>query len=350
MEIALKAFVLLNVTNMTEGAFNNELNLLKREIKRAKLFEIQRVVRRIKQLAIKKGTESQLQKNRRKVERFEKELEFIKNATFDEISRSISRSQNLPVSSKDPVKEQLNMPDEFVESDRKGDLYDKAIGRIINSKTLQAFLKNASEEGSNFLAKNVASKKEHKTASKMKNRYKKAALSATKDILLVKSELHSQVLHESREKDSSLVGPSNSDKEEESFHGKVLHTGNTNDVGSCFISKLSVPKPGKSKAKIKDGLRRGKNTEKGKQNRMGQRARQKMYEKIHGKNAKHLQKTKSASENGNKSPIKFHELKTSDKKVDVLHPSWEATRKRRLLESANIEFKGKKIRFNEDSE
>ena len=94
-----------------------------------------------------------------------------------------------------------------------------------------------------------------------------------------------------------------------------------------------------------------------KRNRKGQRARQQMWEKVHGKSAKHL--VKRAKEYTSKDNNEIKKLKSNNvksqqptkqtKKEEILHPSWQAMKKRRLQETMKVEFKGEKIRFD-DSE
>jgi hypothetical protein len=51
---------------------------VKRQLKRAKLFEIQKIIKQIRVLEKKKGTDVQLQKNQRKVVRLVEVLDAIK--------------------------------------------------------------------------------------------------------------------------------------------------------------------------------------------------------------------------------------------------------------------------------
>lgn len=70
-----------------------------------------------------------------------------------------------------------------------------------------------------------------------------------------------------------------------------------------------------------------------KKNRRGQRARQAIWEKKYGQNAKHI-----------KNPKKIEKPVVVNQEMDKLHPSWEAKKKANL---SIPEFKGKKIVFNE---
>ncbi|KXJ24426.1 hypothetical protein AC249_AIPGENE22605 [Exaiptasia diaphana] len=68
---------------------------LKKTFGRAKLFEIRRIVRRIKQLSLKKGTAQQLDKNKRKIDRLEKQLEFLKDTNFEAFKTSLDTEDEL---------------------------------------------------------------------------------------------------------------------------------------------------------------------------------------------------------------------------------------------------------------
>lgn len=77
-----------------------------------------------------------------------------------------------------------------------------------------------------------------------------------------------------------------------------------------------------------------------KKNRMGQRERQKLWEKNYGKNANHLKKARELK-------LKEKKKEKSNKLPENLHPSWEA--KRLMKEKSKIvEFKGKKITFGDE--
>ncbi|ORX77534.1 hypothetical protein BCR32DRAFT_270606 [Anaeromyces robustus] len=79
-----------------------------------------------------------------------------------------------------------------------------------------------------------------------------------------------------------------------------------------------------------------------KKNRMGQRERQKLWEKNYGKNANHLKKAREMK-------LKEAKKEKNNKLPENLHPSWEA--KRLLKEKSKIvEFTGKKITFDDNDE
>lgn len=409
---------------MPVGAMSKEIRGFKHEIKRVKLFEVQRLVRRIRQLANKKGTEAQIKKNQRKVERFEKELEFLKDADVDEIAVRINRIEY------EPDRHENVVDDDRLE-DPHGDIDPRrrALNRIINSTKLQKLLqrieannqdsvgfekesgdvsmprlKNQQEiakrnlktktvgnpavsgrpqikgevedDESNGFNKGALRLKEHRKTPKVNS---KATTEAS-----ISPELEIDYEHESSSEEecskskkqkammsnilgleqllsedddgflaSSDVNESDFEEESDELSSPELKP---KGLESCFVQTLSgVKERSGSKARNKQGKDKGKpSNNKGKKNRRGQRARQQMWEKVHGKGAKHLQK--------NKTGIKPREGKEPRKQIrkaqpqhsfkpkssdDSLHPSWEAMKKKRSQETLKVEFKGQKIKFDD---
>lgn len=359
-----------------------EISGLKREVKRAKLFEIQRLVRRIRQLANKKGTEAQLKKNQRKVERFEKEMEFLKDVEVAEIIRRIRSKEE---DHNGHVDQELEVTQENI------DLQKRAIDRIINSTKLREFLEKIAAEEKDSVESEQRGKEADATPIKKKKRKNvkdKTAKSFASSEPQAKEEdegnssSDEKVLRQqkaSKQKptmDTRLISGIDPDLEEfeddnayspssdfsESDEGEdsddISSLGlKPKGLESCFVETMSGLKKETSNGKSKQGKEKRKEAnKKGKTNRKGQRARQQMWEKIHGKSAKHLHKNKTElSSKESKEPKKKqinektqHAIKRKDDN-EMLHPSWEATKRRRLQESTKVEFKGEKIRFD-DSE
>lgn len=74
---------------------------IKKAFGKAKLFEIRRLVRRIKQISLKKGSEQQLLKNKRKVGRLEEQLETLKDMRFEEIMEVMDKDEESKYDSKE---------------------------------------------------------------------------------------------------------------------------------------------------------------------------------------------------------------------------------------------------------
>ena len=410
---------------------SKEIRGLKNEIKRVKLFEVQRLVRRIRQLANKKGTEAQIKKNQRKVERFEKELEFLKDAEVDEIAVRINRIENEPDRHENVVDDgRLEDPHEDIDPQKR------ALNRIINSTKLQKFFQRIESNNQDSVGfekesgdvnmptlknqqkiakRNLTSKtktvdnpsvsgrpqindegdddeisgfnkealrpKEHRKTPKLHSRTTAAAsISPELEINYEQESSSEEECSKSKKQKamtSIILGSeqllsedddgflANSDVNESDFEEERdelpegsddLAESKPKGLESCFVQTLSgLKERSGSKARNKQGKEKGKpSNNKGKKNRRGQRARQQMWEKVHGKGAKHLQK--------NRTGIKKREGKEPQKQIrkvqpqhslnqksadESLHPSWEAMKKKRSQETLKVEFKGQKITFDD---
>ena len=403
---------------------SKEIRGLKNEIKRVKLFEVQRLVRRIRQLANKKGTEAQIKKNQRKVERFEKELEFLKDAEVDEIAVRINRNEYEPDRHENVVDDdRLEGPHGDIDPQRR------ALNRIINSTKLQKFLQRieANNQDSAGFEKesgdvNMPRLKNQQKIAKRNLKTKTVGIPAVSDRPQINdegdddeiSDFNKEALRpkerkktpklNSRTTAAASISPEleinyeqESSSEEECSKSKkqkammsiilgseqllsedddgFLASSDVNEsdfeeesdelslpelkpkgLESCFVQTLSgLKEKSGSKARNRHGNEKGKPSDnKGKKNRRGQRARQQMWEKVHGKGAKHLQK--------NRTGIKKREGKEPQKQIrkvqpqhslnqksadESLHPSWEAMKKKRSQETLKVEFKGQKIKFDD---
>ena len=367
------------------GAMEKEIRSLLREVKRARLFEIQRLVRRIRQLAHKKGTDAQLKKNQRKIERFEKELEFLKDAEMASIIRKITNKKDKDSREIDEVIEDLTHADI--------DLRNRALDRIINSTTLQKYLEklSASEEDS-LVAEQRKGSIDAARATKALGKNVKLKTSSAKSIPTRKSQQKEEYNDEGIRKKqkqqkakqrkgtmsnnlTSVINPNIRPAELKEDENYVILPGSdysesefedadADDISSleikpkgldsCFVQTMSGLEKESLEEKRKQGREKGKVVnKKGKKNRKGQRARQKTWEKVHGKSAKHLLKKKmelSSKETGgvkggNAAKTQYSLKRKSDN--ESLHPSWEATKRRRLQETLKVEFKGQRIRFDD---
>jgi len=419
-----KTFRNIRIQNLPEGAMTKEISGLKREIKRAKLFETQRLVRRLRQLANKKRTETQIKKNQRKIERLEKELDFLKDAQVDEVAGRIA--------SKEDEDEQENMADDGHGEDM--DLQKRALDRIINSAKPQKFLKRTDASAKVYVAAGTGSNDAEIPGLKQQQRVVKQKSDTQTTGHCVSGKLkinkeaeddernddHAEVLRQkAQQKPAKLelrapmtmtgeselsMGDEHGRSSDEEGHVPESREGKTilscslgsellveeNDgvdgflpssdlsesdfdddvdgrsspelkprgLESCFVQSMSGLKGERgTKARNKQGEEKGKpGDKKGKRNRKGPRARQEMWEKMHGKNAKHLWKNETGMRSKeSKEPKKqtsMANMKSSLKHKsnnETLHPSWEAMKKKRLQETLKVEFKGQKIKFD-DSE
>ena len=354
-----------------------EISGLSREVKRAKLFEIQRLVRRIRQLAHKKGTDTQLKKNQRKIERFEKELEFLKDAEVAEIIRKVPNKEDKDGHEIDQVIEDSTRVDI--------DLHNRALDRIINSTTLKRFLEKVSAGEEDSVDDAARPTKTQLMKVKLKTNSAKsdpAGKSLRKeeyeDDGRIDAGIRKTLKHKAKQRKGTMSKSLTSDikpglEEDENYESWPGSDCSESDfeedadeisslelkpkgLESCFVQTMSGLKKESLKAKSKQGKEKGKVVnKKGKKNRKGQRARQQTWEKVHGKSAKHLLKKKmelnSKEIKGTKEQNDAKTQHSLKRKSDneSLHPSWEATKRRRLQETLKVEFKGQRIRFD-DSE
>ena len=367
------------------GSMKKKISGLLREVKRAKLFEIQRLVRRIRQLAHKKGTEVQLRKNQRKIERFEKDLEFLKDAEVAEIIRKITNKED---------KDGREIDEVIVEDSTHADidLRNRALDRIINSTTLTKFLGkvSADEEDSvkagqrksnndaprptkstlrmNLKQKTSSAKSFPAGKSRRKEEYddvgginagirkKQKKQNAKQRKGTMSKTLTSDINPGTKEDKNYVLSPGSNCSESDFDDADDISSLEIQPKGleSCFVQTMSGLEKGSVKEKNKQGKEKGKVVNK-KKNRKGQRARQQTWEKVHGKRAKHLLKKKIEWSNketrGRKEQENAKTQHSLNRKSDdeSLHPSWEATKRRRLQETLKVEFKGQRIRFD-DSE
>ncbi|CAH3023927.1 unnamed protein product [Porites evermanni] len=417
---------------MPEEVIMKEIGGLKREIKRAKLFEVQRLVRRLRQLANKKGSETQIKKNQRKVERFEKELEFLKDVGVDEIARRIaSKNGEDGLNNNQAIKDNKEDPSaDYV-------LQEKALDRVVNSTKIKEFMKRVDASRKDFGRSDE--KKDNKRAERQQNIVKdkskdttnifglpdmKALLDEEAEVDDNRNFVEGKLILKRKRKPENEKGKDEVSDDKLSHHvndeDKFSSDGETSRVKtkqkfaeqkffvdkgfateplaredvdndsdgfisnsdldasdfeedeegsdsfpspelkfkgleSCFVGTMSGAKGDKG-LKGRKKQRNGKGRlgdRKGKRNRRGQRARQQMWEKIHGKRAKHLYKNNIIK------PKEYKEDRKQTSKVkgqhsvkrksddESLHPSWEAVKRKRLQETVKVEFKGQKIIFDD---
>ena len=413
-----------------------EIGGLKREIKRAKLFEVQRLVRRLRQLVNKKGSETQIKKNQRKVERFEKELEFLKDVGVDEIARRIASKNG-----KDGLNHNQAIKDN--KEDPRADfvLQEKALDRVVNSTKIKEFMKRVDasrkdfdhsdvKKGNNDTEVTRAERQQKIVKDKSKDRTNIFGLPDMKALLDEEAEVDDntnfvegklmlqrkrkpakergrdevpddKLSHRVNDEDkfssdgeTSRVKPKQKFAEQKFFVDKGFaaeplareDVDNDSDgcisnsdldvsdfeedeegsdsfpspelkfkgLESCFVGTMSGAKGDKGlKGRKKQRNVKGRlGDRKGKRNRRGQRARQQMWEKIHGKSAKHLHKNnikpKEYKEDRKQtSKVKGHHSVKQKSDNESLHPSWEAVKRKRLQETVKVEFKGQKIKFDD---
>lgn len=145
-------------------------------------------------------------------------------------------------------------------------------------------------------------------------------------------------------------------KRRRSLGGKSLPTPEVKSkqakFDSVFISSLSNPVPN-SKKKFPEG---SKDMDERKKNRMGQRARKRMWEEKYGDSAKHVQAEKKAKGKDGKgrytkargvdNPKSTHnKLRKEESSSSLsLHPSWEASKR---MKEKHVSFQGQRTVFSD---
>jgi len=81
-------------SNINLVYFNQKIVAIKSIVKKAKINEIQKIIRKIKLLNNKKGNEAQLEKNKRKSENLKQEINEIKKLKFNEVAICSFENEN----------------------------------------------------------------------------------------------------------------------------------------------------------------------------------------------------------------------------------------------------------------
>lgn len=348
---------------------------LKKAFGRAKLFEIRRIVRRIRQLSLKKGTEQQLAKNKRKINRLEKQLEFLKDTHFE------------------AFEDALDNEDGF-KNIRRDDSEDSEVKSLVMLKLLEIVQKSQKSDESQ-LKRNQRNNKQKTSDSckendncdyilqdgslESKERTQKNDFFDIENMSNSDSEASESKEQDSHPDDSMFISSFSSGKgkrdgkkemktekkqkeistEDFEFASDCEEIGNkpTLSMDSVFVGSLSSGRERIDGKRKVDGKRRreGKRNKmkemKKKGNRLGQRQRREQWEKLYGRKANHLKKEKRKDEMNKKRRMDESNRKGNAKKktannAPALHPSWAASKSKRKQESI-VAFQGKKITFDE---
>uniref|UniRef100_A0A1X7UNR3 Serum response factor-binding protein 1 n=1 Tax=Amphimedon queenslandica TaxID=400682 RepID=A0A1X7UNR3_AMPQE len=229
--------------------------LLKRGLKRAKLFQIQKLTKNIRLYKNKRGSEEQLEKNRRKSERFAQDLETIKDIDITKLSKLLL-SKDEDISSILTTKE---MP---------VDVTKRAQWRLLHTKVMkETCLTSLFENPSPVTDKpEELSQMEDTDSEEIEEEMNKGTLN----------------VDSSEEHDNNSITEESSDDSHKKQKKVLPH-----QVQTLFVESLS---------KSNKDTRRMSSTKQVKfikqksvkKNRMGQRQRRLMWESLYGAGAKHL--------------------------------------------------------------
>ena len=312
---------------------------LKKAFGKEKLFAIRRLVRSIKQLSAKKGTTQQLEKNKRKVSRMEKELEAVKDLHVDMFIKAASAKTR---------GDDLN-PRDFMSEEDEEDVARKmmVLTKIISAVGLDNIRELSQKKEEKDMAVKSSSKERPKPSVSSKT-CSKSILNDDKELDIVSTESK-----EDKELDDFFTDPvvkdyNAVDTSQGRAHKKRKLEVDDSDKAfdSVFMQNLKGEK----------GMKKGRNNSKGfgqkQRNRLGQRERRKLWEKLYGYKANHLKKQKKVQEKSSKRDGKesrrndMRKQKFGSVKSSSLHPSWQASKSKRKQESI-VAFKGQKIIFED---
>ena len=305
---------------------------LQKDIKRAKLFAIQHLTRRIKMLKNKRGTEQQVEKNTRKAARFEEELEYLKELNINIVIKKIQDK-------------------DFTDSTVAAKIQQRALDRLISSKPIQGHLQQAkstytkrqsSKNDRDFSMK--SSKLQPKQEYFIQANISPPSSASDNDSILSDVELE-------RIPTSFFVGSLSTGKKREQPRTKRNRQCETQKENNLNSKLRNDKKPQKERKKSS--------------NRMGQRARQRLWKEQYGKRAKHIKtsdktgkpkyKTREkVTTNGDQKLTKESKTNKGVKKQaesvkeEASHPSWEASKRRKLQQNiSETKFQGQKITFDD---
>jgi len=371
---------------------------LKQTFGKAKLFEIRRLVRRIRQLSLKKGSEQQLAKNKRKVQRLENQLEILKDTKFEEIMKAIDDDQEVQQTCEENDDAKMLVLCKLIkivrdEKEKLEKSYEnKQASRVMKSKIEASSSKSSEEdeeeevlEYKNFprhLARGEGEVEKRLKKSTVVSKMPKKRPRCTDDslddigsniqnpetspIMSNNTKISVEMKNERKERKKMRINP-----KKQPFNKFEISENDTNissdeeellprnhlSVNSVFIGSLSSGKDKQDGKMKRDGKNRnGKSKDiKKKGNRLGQRKRREQWERLYGKKANHLKKEKKNNkmkENrknySQKNGVFSKKVKksTAGNNVSSLHPSWEASKSKRKQENI-VAFEGQKITFDD---
>eukprot|EP00794_Sanderia_malayensis_P017416 gene17416-19159_t len=310
-------------------------NTIKGLIKKGKVFEIRRLTRKINMLRKKKGSTNELLKNERKVNRLVEEIEELKSINNDQLSKCIET-----MILEDKFNSSMQDNDVFInqkELDSGTSEHNAIISKLVNSRFMKPKLlelwKEAYQSDMDISSK-VSLKEplsEHFPSNVQQSNFKQVSK---------KTEIEGagrKIAQESTKQRKKLL-------KVRAIGGKVSHGIKGVQKNKKAISKKEMKIEAKSKTKQIG-------------NRLGQRARRAMWEKLYGKEAEHvkrgliLNRKRKITKDNNQHCIKRKEnmgkglSKQIEKlKPESLHPSWQAKRQQKQLSNI-VEFQGTKMTF-----
>lgn len=354
------------------------LQTVKYFVKKGRVFEIRRITRKIQLLKKKKGTEQELLKNERKIVRFLADVEILKNINIDSLCEKcasfIEEKFQFMIHEQDQSSEDLKWLKLLTDNSS----LDDDISLILKLLSLKGVSTKFEVDISNLFKNRVhLFNKVHGSDESGQDRDK------IEERIEDGSSAENQQKRKVGKIKRKLIEIDCNGKEvmEEHFEIKKKSSKLKSDVKLNVAKNLSQPakkgrncKPTVNKTKNDSSLDQSElKVKKFKEklvkmrnkhgNRLGQRARQELWEKMYGKDAAHVKKgaksrrdDKRKKERVNKN--KFRSQKNSDDKSEQskdksvsnieenLHPSWQA-KKFQKQQNQIVPFEGSKIKFDD---
>lgn len=312
------------------GNDNHDTKMLRRDLKRAKVFAIHYLTRRIRLLKNKRGTEQQIEKNTRKAGRFQEEIECIKDLDVNIVLKKID--------------DKLDIAD--VTQNGFQDVEERALARLMSSKPIQNRLKDTTDkkdisrspDTTDVLSITKIRQKSSAKLSWKKSKSKTQNLSSTEQTITSSDD----ALDSSEENSDEDLGM---ERMSTSFFVESMASFMEDDDDADETKK-------RKEKKDKKGTKRASN-------RLGQRARQRLWKDRYGKLANHVKSDDKIKRTRKREKLKPDQKRTKQAKIakpkkgvqeTASHPSWEASKRRKLEQNiSQTQFQGEKIIF-EDSD
>ena len=382
-----------------EGGKKNILQVLKFFVRKGRVFEIRRLRRRIQQLKKKKGSEQEILKNERKISRLMMEVEVLRNFSIEGPCEKYSKGLEEKFEFLMSITENGPVEHEWLTT-LKGDSNSKDdlcyILKLLSMKSVAAkfesnlndLLKESYVQRSLVRSENISIKAGTSEKWKRKDVKESKHIKDQSNFKRKRKRKRSEVVN-----GEEKIGDKKLNKEFVNLENTESDKNERNDfVDCCNKGKHLKDERGKMKNLNKNGEKKkarkkdqnGFNTNFGsndqkmkkfkeklqklknrKENRLGQRARRELWEKMYGEDAEHMKKglkfgrkdrlnkhrrkgegnlTNEGGPKGSNRLLKSKKERTTHE--SNLHPSWQA-KKLQKQQNKIVQFEGSKIKFDD---
>ena len=321
---------------------------IKPKVKKARIWVFRRLISRVRLLETSKGSPHQLAKNERKRNKIKEQIDFLKKCSPDEL---VKMTLETALNSKEPEK-----------PDSRSEMEKIIVTMLMKTREMQEIL-NSNFETSTKGRKKMAKKKRQSPkepgsevkAAKVRKKQSRKPKKLSKKETNEKQDKNIKLHNKKEGNDPSKRVTLNDDEislsdEEMSGHSKFAKFESMFVASMAELAHEDIKKRNGKNKKKKDAKRKN-----GKRNRLGQRERRKQWLKQYGQEANHLRQGKDKCFNP-KTNKQNHSVKAKPNRAErrkdynqneSMHPSWEASRKKKQKESVLVPFEGKKITFDD---